>query len=160
MKKQLSQGKDGENRLTALLELAGYQPKPVSKAERSFYDLLVDNDFTVEVKNDIRAKTTGNVAIEVYNCVSDRNSGLSVTRADLWVHIIDNEVWMTSVIRLSSFVGILEPSRIIQAAGDGNATIYLYKKDYIMPTIFHRIDTMNNLELVCTILSLLSDKNV
>lgn len=146
MEKQLKQGKSGENRVKILFESCGFQVVEVEKALRSHYDLVCTKgkeSFTVEIKNDLKAKTTGNIAIEVFNPVSGKNSGLSITKANLWVHILADEIWLTSVPRLSSFVGIQEPVKIIKAAGDGNATIYLYKLDYIVNTIFHRIDNID-----------------
>ena len=37
---------------------------------------------------------------------------------------------------LKKFVSDTEPFKVVKYAGDGNATIYLYKKDDIMPKIF------------------------
>src|SRR3972149_731963 len=100
MRKQLSQGKDGEDRVYSILYKAGYDPEFVCKAERSFFDIKC-KDFTVEIKNDLRAISSGNVAFEVFNPLSGKNAGLSITKANLWIHIIGDEICMTSVKRLS-----------------------------------------------------------
>lgn len=157
MNRSFSQGKSGENRVKNLLESCGYAVTEVLKAERSHYDLICKGDveFSVEIKNDLRAVKTGNVAIEIYNPISGKNSGLSITQADLWVHIIGEAIFVTSVKLLTAFIGLQEPTRVISNAGDGNATIYLYKSDYIIPTIFRRIDDIDCKEVINTLKGLI-----
>ena len=95
--------------------------------------------FTVEVKYDEMQAATGNIAIEVYNSKSNKPSGLSATKADLWCHVLKDSVWITSVKKLKEFCKEHKPLRKVGAAGDGNASIFLYKTDDILK-IFGRID--------------------
>ena len=158
MREQLSQGKSGEDRVYKILKEFEFNPIFVEKAERSYFDIKCNN-FTIEIKNDIKALESGNVAFEVYNPFAQRISGLSITKADFWVHIVGEEIWITSVKRLSTFIGLVQPYKIIEAAGDKNATIYLYKKDYVIPCIFIRMDILNREELYSLTYYLLNEKD-
>ena len=102
--------------------------------------------FTVEVKYDEMQAATGNIAIEVYNSKSDKPSGLSATKADLWCHVLKDSVWITSVKKLKEFCKEHKPLRRVGAAGDGNASILLYKTEDILE-IFERIDECSKTQL-------------
>lgn len=52
----------------------------------SNYDLLLDDNKTVEVKVDYRSLKTGNIAIEVAN-KQGNPSGISVSNSNYWLHI-------------------------------------------------------------------------
>tara|TARA_Y100001938_G_scaffold142131_1_gene212898 strand:+ start:1145 stop:1642 length:498 start_codon:yes stop_codon:yes gene_type:complete len=110
--------------------------------------------FTVEVKYDEMQHLTGNLAIEFYNCKSNKPSGLSATKADLWCHVLKESTWMTSVKKLKDFCENKKPFRTITGGGDGNASIFLYKtKDIIK--IFERVDNCSKEQLMKKIESLL-----
>lgn len=137
--KELRIGKAGETAVVQLLLDADILAELIEdKATRSYYDIkaMLDNEFTIEVKNDIYAARSGNVAIEIYNPKSEKLSGLSVTKSDIWAHIVNNEPWFTATHLLKTFINMNQPKRIIDKAGDGNATIYLYPVDLILPAIF------------------------
>ena len=95
MRKDLAVGKMGEENFIKILKKGKVKAKSNEKKEdRSFYDIKAEiggKNFTVEVKNDLYAAKSGNIAIEVYNPHSNKKSGLSITKSDLWVHIVDNE---------------------------------------------------------------------
>jgi len=110
--------------------------------------------FTVEVKYDEMQAETGNIAIEVYNSKSDKTSGLSATKANIWCHVLVDSVWITSVKKLKEFCKEHKPLRKVGAAGDGNASILLYKTDHIL-TIFERLDECKTEQLRPKINSLL-----
>ena len=63
-------------------------------------------------------KKSGNIAIETYNPVSKKKSGISVTKSDLWAHIAMNQVWIANTealkdyIKNNSFMRLLESERI------------------------------------------------
>lgn len=95
--------------------------------------------FTVEVKYDEMQSETGNIAIEVYNTKSDKPSGLTATKADLWCHVLKDSMWITSVTTLKEFCEEHKPFKKFKKAGDENATILLYKTNDILK-IFDRID--------------------
>jgi hypothetical protein len=111
--------------------------------------------FHTEVKYDIYANKSGNIAIETYNPKIEKESGLTATKADLWVHIVDT-VNITTVKKLKEFVGNTEPKRIITAGGDDNATLYLYDRDVIFPAIFIELDSLSTKEREQTIRELLN----
>lgn len=105
--------------------------------------------FTLEVKNDIYAIRSGNIAIETYNPKSGKPSGLGITKANFWVHITD-EIHIACVSELKNWVDKTTPFKIITAGGDDNATLFLYKKDIIFDEgigAFTRIDELSPGEL-------------
>jgi len=141
IKKDLVVGSVGENLVTELFQKNNFS---VEKAQGKFsdYDLAVtDNnkkigDFSIEVKYDVYSKKSGNIAIEYGNPLSGKHTGINVTKADLWIHIVSDIVYITSTKLLRGYVDEYSPIRTIKNAGDGNASIYLYKVDEIVPAIF------------------------
>lgn len=64
------------------------------KVKNVDYDLIDDNETSVEVKFDMKSKTTGRVAIEYMH--RGNPSGISISKATLWVIIYfleDEWVW-------------------------------------------------------------------
>lgn len=112
--------------------------------------------FTVEVKYDEMQAKTGNIAIEFYNSKLDRPSGLSATKADLWCHVLQDSVWITSVDKLKKFCKDVSPFKSFNYAGDGNASILLYKTEDILE-IFDNISNCDEEKLIKTIEGLLSE---
>tara|TARA_Y100001938_G_scaffold150868_1_gene243974 strand:+ start:661 stop:1164 length:504 start_codon:yes stop_codon:yes gene_type:complete len=110
--------------------------------------------FTVEVKYDEMQAKTGNIAIEIYNPRSGKPSGLTATKADLWCHVLQESVWITSVKELRKFCKETPPFKMFSSAGDGNAAILLYKTKDILE-IFERIDECKTEEISSKINSLL-----
>jgi len=146
IQKDLAIGSEGEKKLISLLNEVGVaskvQPK---KGKFSDYDIEASYgglDFTLEVKYDVYAIRSGNIAIEVFNPKSGRASGLMVSKSDLWVQITD-EVHIANTQALKCWVNNNPAKRIIFEAGDGNATIYLYPIDTIFDgDLFIRIDNL------------------
>jgi len=115
---------------------------------RSHYDLVCTRNgqrFTVEVKHDLYASKSGNVAIEFYNPRSGKDSGINVTRADLWCHIIDDIFYFTTVEKLKQYTHT-HTGRMISTGGDGNASLMLYRMDTMLPAIFVTLDDGETLE--------------
>lgn len=106
--------------------------------------------FTVEVKSDYMAERTGNLAIEYYNSKQGKPSGITVTKADLWVHCIkdgDNlTVWATSVDTLKAFIDAEEPIKKVEFGGDNNASLLLYNEHHILE-IFERLDNLQEKQI-------------
>lgn len=97
------------------------------ETKRYDYDVKILNpNKTIEVKNDVFSKKSGNIAIEYNNCRAKRPSGLMVTKADIWCHIINDVPYVIKTEKLKEFVATNKPKRIVKLAGDGNADIYLY----------------------------------
>lgn len=141
----------GENITTHIFENAGYKvTKNTDKDKLSFYDLeCFDSNinFTIEVKYDYLADEKGNVAIEIFNSYRNKSSGLTVTQANFWCHCLCNSVWITTVDSLKKYTKENKPFRIVNKAGDNNATILLYKIVDILPAIFVRIDNLSHKDL-------------
>lgn len=132
-------GENAENRIIKLFNSIGYSSrKNTDKKTRSYYDIISKKEkkeFTTEVKCDIYANKSGNIAIETFNPKREKNSGINITKADLWVHITD-QPYITSVKLLKKYIVEKTPLRIISCGGDNNATLYLYKADIILNDIF------------------------
>lgn len=104
---------------------------------------------TLEIKYDIYAARSGNIAIEYFNPKTCKPSGITATEADFWVHVLTGEsgIWITSVSQLKSFIDNNKPHKVIEAGGDNNAALYLYKKEVILP-VFNRLDSFNPEQVV------------
>lgn len=163
MLKDLYIGKQGENKVIGLLNDAKIKAtESLDKDTRKFYDIIgvfenagASKEFYVEVKTDLYASRSGNIAIEVYNPKSGVPSGLTVTKAHLWAHIVNGEVWVTTVEALTNFTKDTSPFKIVSSGGDDNATILLYQIDTILPVIFQRIDHITDVERFIVIGNLL-----
>ena len=162
IKEDLEKGKKGEQMVVSLFKSAGVELEfNQDKSKFKFWDLKssgIDKQFSIEVKNDIMSVATGNIAIEVSNPRSGKDSGINVTKSDLWVHIVGNEIWCCKSDVLKHFVSKNKPFKIVKYAGDGNATIYLYKKQDIMPNIFTEISSKEPKEVVSFLKNTLSAK--
>lgn len=149
IKKDLVSGKVAEDRLVEILEGLGWQTERNDhKDTRSYWDILARNPLssiipncqcTFEVKNDVYALRSGNIAVEYFNPKSNKASGLTVSKADFWVYMVGEELWTVPTMSLRQFVEKEKPFRLVSAAGDKNADIILYKKDHLF-SVFTRID--------------------
>lgn len=149
--RDLACGNRGQALLIALLH--GCNIEVVSENKSKAYDLTVKYENkvrTIEVKYDVYASRSGNIAIEYYNPKSCVDSGIMATEADFWVHIITNPVtlWITSVISLKEFVSKTTPHKNITCGGDDNAALYLYKKSDILGTEFNELKDCNAIQLI------------
>ena len=137
-----------------------YKASDLEKGAFSDWDLSVSQAgtgyeiCTVEVKYDEMEAKTGNIAIEIYNPRSGKPSGLTATKADLWCHVLQGSVWITSVKELRKFCKETPPVKMFSSAGDGNAAILLYKTKDILE-IFERIDGCQKKQIHQKISSLL-----
>jgi hypothetical protein len=125
-------GNAGELLVKGLFEDAGIYCELVV-GRNSDYDMgcsLNGLVFFVEIKNDVKAALTKNIAIEFYNTKSGKPSGLSITKADIWAHIVQREVYLIKVETLKELCQKTPPSKIVQG-GDDNAFIYLYDKSIL-----------------------------
>src|ERR1051326_3840573 len=133
-KRDWSMGKQGEDFVEKIFKKHQIEIKFNDDSKKlKEYDLIGKIDkkqFTVEVKFDYMAQKTNNLAIEYKNCQTNEKSGIEGTKANLWCHIILDQgnptAWLTSVEKLRSFIKKNKPWKIIERAGDGNASLYLY----------------------------------
>lgn len=149
-KKRVRDGDRGEDLFAEVLESAGL---PVTKnnegkrADRARYDVasVVDGiHFTAEVKHDLYEAKSGNVAVEYHNSRSDIPSGILATEADLWVFVLsDGSVWAANTKALKDFFLKTPGLRDLPKAGDGNASIRLYRRHTLFDAVFVRLDLLN-----------------
>lgn len=86
------------------------------------YDLLVQ--FLVEVKHDLQASKTGNVAFEVrYN---GKPSGVMATRAEWFVIVVGDTAYMARTQKLRTLLRT-ENFRPVRAGDGGKAEVVLVK---------------------------------
>ena len=148
--RDLSDGKIAENRVLDLFNDCDYDAHLTAKRNPD-WDIECGWEsgtklFTIEVKYDIYEQRSGNFAIEVFNTNKQKESGLFGTRADLWCHVLSEEIWMAHVDKLRLWTSSNPANRIIEHAGDGNATIWLYAKEEITEALT-RIDNLDYSEL-------------
>jgi len=133
--KDLKDGASFEEEVTKLLK--GYLDDFVFITNKTKeYDILVSDTFenvsnnsknvTFEVKNDLMATKTGNVAIE-YECRGEE-SGLVVTTADWWVHGIDGIPYFITVDKLRE-ICLLATKKVIGGDKGSSTKLYLIKID-------------------------------
>ena len=158
--KDLRVGEAAENRIILLLQAAKIKAvKNDDKSTKSDYDLQCSIDkqpFTVEVKHDLYASKSGNVAIEIFNPKSGKNSGLNITKADLWCHIVNGEAHFISTKKLKQFVADTKPKRVVGSGGDDNASLLLFATDTILPH-FTRLNDLKPKQVKILIKKLLKD---
>lgn len=122
------------------------------KEKRYDYDLVCNvnkHPFTCEVKFDIMASKTGNIAVETWNSKKNTPSGINITKADIWIFVLVEEGYQAWAISVKNFKKWLEnnkPKKIITHGGDKNATLSIFPKDKILPE-FKRIDLLTEKEL-------------
>jgi len=147
--RDLADGGVGEDRVIAFFKACGWptdKVDPADKNTRRYYDLEVAIPsvltFTTEVKYDKYEARSGNVAIEIWNPKLNQPSGLNITKADFWCHVLQDSAWITSVETLKGFTEANKPFRYIECGGDDNSTMLLYRRDDVLPVIFNQMDTM------------------
>lgn len=162
IQKSLAIGGIGENFVISHFTKQGIKTEKHTGKDLITHDLECEFDttkFHCEVKFDVMAEKTGNLAIEFYNCKKGTPSGLDATKAHIWVHVIKDgnnlTIWLASVKALRAYVKDNPPLRIIGAAGDGNASLYLYKEETLLDAVFNRAETLEEDELKKVIRKLL-----
>ena len=77
----------------------------------------------------------------------------------MWSHVILDKgnptVWLTSVKKLKQFIKDNKQWKIIEKAGDGNSSLYLYQDIVILDAVFTRIDMLEEKEFTKTVKELL-----
>lgn len=96
-RKDLQDGNVAEQEVLRLIKTAFPQAYKVEGKEAR-WDIVIPNEengetATAEVKNDLMAKQTGNLAIELYK-QSGEVSGLLVSEADYWFQKVGNELFV------------------------------------------------------------------
>ena len=152
-RRDLALGSKGEAYLQAILEKAGWKTELNTDSRKNKdYDIKACKDeqaITFEVKYDVYAARSGNIAIEFYNPKICQPSGIDSTKATFWAHIITDpmSVWVAPVAQLKSFLKTTPAFRVITCGGDDNSSMYLYKKEVILSKVFTRIDECDETSL-------------
>jgi hypothetical protein len=117
----------------------GLEPRFNDKKENySYYDIIVDKpvEITFEVKADFMSSVTGNLAIEHHNSKKDKPSGIMISTATYWCHVIYEKkiptIYLANRLDLLKFMEAVEPFKKIIGGGDSNANLYLYKKAVLL----------------------------
>jgi len=123
--KDLIDGLDAENSVKSLLKKK-YKVSDddiVSSTTKEFDIKIKSLNLTFEVKNDLMAEKTGNIAIEFES--RGKPSGVSTTKADYWVYKFSN---MFYIIERTVLVNKGNYSRIVNGGDYGsNTMMYLVK---------------------------------
>jgi len=159
-------GKSGEECAKGVLELLDIKCEINEDYDKRYdYDLsckMGRKKFTAEVKFDDKSSTTGNIYIEYHNSKADKPSGVAVTKANLWIHVLPEDdgskaVWISSVSSLRVFMEEVEPHKKVAFGGDNNSAGYVYTKESILDKLFKRIDNLEKEEAIKLIKEMLND---
>jgi len=119
----------------------------INKQSHDLDCVLGKKKFKVEVKYDVMAQKTDNIAIEFYNIKQKKPSGIDATKANIWAHVLADgsnlTLWLASVKGFKAFIKTNKPFRTIECAGDDNASLYLYRTDNVLDVILHRAETLD-----------------
>lgn len=118
--RDLKTGQKAEDSFKDYLEQQGYKvEKNTSKSRKELkeYDLLVNDKTKVEIKLDLKAPKTGNIAIE-FQC-NNKPSGLTSSKSPIWVYIIDNIFYIFKKQDLDTLFEEKKYKRVV-SGGDGN----------------------------------------
>lgn len=138
----LDAGNKGQKFFTSILDHHGFTYELCNTIE---YDIktLQPSCLTFEAKYDMYAKRSGNIAIEVWNTKKNTPSGLMATKADFWVHVLDeNEIWVCKTSALRTIIDRNVPFRQVDG-GDDNSRMLLYNKEKILIPPFYQITKDN-----------------
>jgi hypothetical protein len=159
-------GIKGEERAKGVLELLDIRCEINEDYDKRYdYDLsckMGRKKFTIEVKFDDKSSATGNIYIEYHNSKADKPSGVAVTKANLWIHVLpENDgskaVWISSVSSLREFMKEVEPHKKVAFGGDNNSAGYVYTKESILKKLFKRIDSLEKNKAIKLIKEMLND---
>jgi hypothetical protein len=164
--KTVGAGTFAEKKLIDLLSSAGIpaaKNASTKKSEMLKWDIEGDlggRKFTVEAKFDMMAAKTGNLAVEYFNVRQGKPSGIKATTADLWAVCLTDPMtaWVCRTADLREYFESVKPLRDIACGGDDNAAMRLWRKDDILPAVFHRIDHLPAADLTSLLKTLLETR--
>lgn len=134
-------GSVGEGIATNKLMALGFG---VEKGDGKKRDIVVEikgQKYDCEIKFDVYANSSGNIAIEFYNTKLCKPSGIDSTNCHFWIQVLnEKEIYIAEVTKIKEFIKDNNPKRTIINAGDGNASLYLYEKSIILEKCFQKLD--------------------
>jgi hypothetical protein len=137
-------GKIAEDFVQRFLEKCGFavvRNTAKKRGDLALWDLEASafgRTFRLEVKWDILAEQTGNLAVEYWNTKSGKPSGISVTTADIWVVLVGQPkaAYAAKTSLLKEFCELVRPVKLITNGGYHNAALKLYPADEILGAVF------------------------
>lgn len=155
-KKDVEIGRSGENKISKLLNDAGFFSSVVNNGDK--YDLACHfngKPFFVEVKCDHKSLVTKNIAFEIKNIKKNKDSGVLSTKADLWCQIIGKKIYIITVKKLLYTIKNVKCWKVVDG-GDNNSKLMLYRSSVL--DNFVRIDNLEAEGVKRVILCLLENK--
>lgn len=160
--KDLKRGQVAEKFVVETLKGSGIDAYPSPKKSVDLFFHL-EKKFSAEVKFDIYAAKSGRVAFEVVNPLNGRLSGVFGSKSDVFFYVFCNdfykpipeEIFICPTSQLKKFLETKPPLRIVETAGDGNATIMLYNKIDILD-VFQELTYVNKGDMWQTLQSILT----
>jgi len=150
----LSRARPAEDWALGYLSWCGLSPERDSRAGHDLLFRLGRLVLRAEVKHDFLVDRTGNVALELWNSRRGAPSGLTATRADVYLYALGDGggsgLWAAAVTTLKAFVEWCNDYSLYERAGDGNARVRVYKKNTFL-TPFYRLDLLTKEQAVNTI---------
>lgn len=143
------------------MALHGIELRPNPGPDFQAFDLMGEcrgRAFTLEVKYDVLATRTGNLAIEFFNTRQGRNSGILATKADLWVVVIGGppQPYVATVPSLLAYFHAAD-GRYVQG-GDDNSEMKLLPLDHaLVHGPFHALPLAGGEEALFNLLTLSND---
>lgn len=151
LKKKLKTGKIAEEAVLEFLQSIGLSAK-MAGGDHDLTFSLASSEITVEVKYDVMAEKTGNIAIEYRNTSLNKPSGINKSKADLWCHCVnkDDEIqlYFCRTTDLKAYTKKVKPIKKILNAGDGNANIYLYPTT-VLAELFVKSTDLAKFGMIC-----------
>lgn len=144
-------GKEAEDFVIKLFTRHKYEvSRNEDKDTRSEYDLAVSispkKKVYIEVKLDKMAAQTQNLCIEYYNPKTQKDSGINITKANIYSYTLlddgNHTVWFSNVNKLKDYLKNTKPKKVINKGGDNNASLYLYPVEKILADVFVRMENL------------------
>lgn len=138
----LDAGNKGQKFFTDILDACGVTYELSKTIE---YDVKTISPFklTFEVKFDLFAARSGNIAIEIWNTKKNAPSGLMATTSDFWVQVLsEKEIWVCKTSDLRATIDRVTPLRQVDG-GDNNSRMLLYQKEKILLPPFVQLTVKN-----------------
>ena len=103
-----------------------YDLKVGQVAEQALADILENK--TIEVKRDLKAKTTGNVFVEFES--RGKPSGIAKSEADFWCFVLEDHYIIIPAEELKKIVEPLKGTHREKHGGDNNSSVGILLKTH------------------------------
>ena len=114
-------GDSAEDKVIEMLKENGYDDAyRVEGKESRWYIVVPSVNISIEVKNDVMAATTGNLAIELYK-QNGEPSGLMASEATMWIIFACDEIYRLDTAKLKEYISSGINHRIVMG-GDRKAS--------------------------------------